>query len=80
MTNCLCLAIFLMLNGMLFINAVLVFMNGSSDRLMNGTDFRAEICGVEKRANRPFLYYLQPTVDPNVTMCVSNCPNSTVKN
>ena len=78
MTNCICLVIFLILNGGLFINAILVFVAGSSNRLMNGTDFRAEICGVDQRADRPYLYYIEPTVDTNVAICVSNCPNSTV--
>ena len=78
MTNTLCLFIFIVLNGGLFINAILVFINGSSNRLMNGTDFRAEICGVDQRSDRSYLYYVQPTVDTKVAMCVSSCPNSTV--
>jgi len=42
-------------------------------------DFRAEICGVGKLESRPYLYFISPTVDINVKMCVESCPETAGK-
>ena len=35
------------------------------------------MCGVDKLKNRPYLYYLTPSIDLNVAMCVEECPPTT---
>ena len=42
-------------------------------------DFRAKLCGQDKFESMPYLYFLAPTIDPKVAMCVENCPTTTGK-
>lgn len=49
-------------------------MNGWPTELVRPRDFRGQICGVGRHINRPYLYFLAPTVDLNVGMCVEKCP------
>ena len=52
--------------------------DGDANRLINGADFRAELCGTDKLKDKKFLYYLAPTIDVRITLCIEKCPNSTV--
>jgi hypothetical protein len=56
----------------------LAFLDGRTERLFNGMDFRAEVCGNGKFTNKHYLYFMTPTIDINVAMCVHKCPNATV--
>ena len=53
-----------------------LFLIGVPYKLFNH-DFRARECGSNELASKPFLYYLQPSIDMNVKMCVEFCPNFT---
>ncbi len=50
---------------------------GSVQRLSHPSDFRSELCGTNHLSGHPFLYFLQPLVDPQVRMCVTKCPQET---
>ena len=52
---------------------------GDTRRLSSGVDFRAEICGSEALIDKPYQYFLTPTKDLNVALCVHQCPNTTGK-
>jgi hypothetical protein len=52
-------------------------MYGWPTLLTQPMDFRAKLCGTQKLTHRPYLYYLTPSIDLNVAMCVSECPPTT---
>lgn len=45
-------------------------------RLVNGYDFRTEICGHGKYVEKPYLYYANPVLDIRVAFCVKECPTA----
>lgn len=56
------------------INKFVVYMDGDPNRLLNGMDFRAQMCGLSHLSKKPYLYYASPLVDLNVAFCVNECP------
>ncbi|EGR33911.1 solute carrier family 44 protein member 2, putative, partial [Ichthyophthirius multifiliis] len=76
-TNKSCLILWIILNSVLIQTSIYVFKDGRPQRLQNGFDFRAELCGQGKFVDRPYLYYPNPATDINVAFCVQQCPQST---
>ena len=52
-------------------------MKGWPTDLVKPRDIRGLICGEAELETKPFLYFLAPTVDPNVAICVESCPSTT---
>lgn len=77
MTDRLCLFFLIVFFCGTVFHGIVLFSYGNIYRISNGYDFREEICGIEGLINLPYLYYLQPSVDMNVAMCVDQCPTST---
>lgn len=75
-TDWLCLFPFLLLTLGFMTHFGYLFLIGTPYKLFNH-DFRARECGFNELASKPFLYYLQPSIDMNVKMCVEFCPNYT---
>jgi len=54
-------------------------VEGAPERLTNGTDIRAEICGIgDKLIDKPYVYFSNPIRDINVHWCTDKCPDNTV--
>lgn len=77
MTDRLCLFFLIVFLGGSLLHGIVLFSLGNLDRISNGYDFREEICGINGLVNQPYLYYLEPSVDLNIAICVSECPTST---
>ena len=70
--------IFPFIFGAAFIfHVVVCHLNGWPTLLTKPLDFRAKLCGIENLKQRPFLYFLTPSIDLNVAMCVDQCPTTT---
>lgn len=54
-------------------------MLGWPTQLTKPLDFRAQLCGMDELKDRPYLYFLTPSIDLNVAMCVEECPTTTGK-
>ena len=54
---------------------LLLLINTQSLKKLGQKDFRGKNCGQNQLSHRPYLYYLAPSLDVNVKMCVTNCPN-----
>ena len=44
---------------------------------INYLDFRGRRCGRVELSHRPYVYYMNPSLDMNLRMCVESCPDST---
>ena len=72
--------IFPFIFGAAFIfHLVVCHLNGWPTLLTKPLDFRAKLCGVGSLKQRPYLYFLTPSIDLNVAMCVDVCPTTTGK-
>jgi hypothetical protein len=67
---------FLLIGGF-FAAFIMITLQSDPRILTHPIDFRAQMCGIEPLANKTLLYYMTPSIDLNVTACVSSCPNST---
>jgi hypothetical protein len=65
------------LNLIYSLSAFYVLLEGAPERLSNGNDFRAEICGTGKYSNRTYQYFANAIIDVSVSFCVKECPSST---
>lgn len=54
-------------------------MLGWPTSLLLPRDIRGQLCGEGYRMDTPYYYFLAPTVDLNVGICVKECPSSTGK-
>ena len=65
-----------MLNICFFFAIIWTLINGHSNRLFHGMDFRGELCGIGRYSNensnlKPYLYYVYPESDVRVGICVA---------
>ena len=73
-TDYLCLIpLFLIITSFLFFFVLLI--KEQNLKKLGNKDFRGKNCGKNQLSHRPYLYYLAPSLDVNVKMCVENCPN-----
>eukprot|EP00002_Diphylleia_rotans_P013264 TRINITY_DN2588_c0_g1_i1.p1 TRINITY_DN2588_c0_g1~~TRINITY_DN2588_c0_g1_i1.p1 ORF type:complete len:618 (-),score=154.63 TRINITY_DN2588_c0_g1_i1:157-2010(-) len=56
--------------------AIFGFDQGNPDRLMHGTDYEGDLCGIDKPEQ--YLYWLDPLNSDNYYLqkCLSECPNN----
>lgn len=78
-TNCCCLILPIILAIYFVARVVYTHINGWPTSLMHPRDFRGQLCGVGRRSDEKYLYYLAPTKDLNVAICVDECPSTTGK-
>ena len=67
------MVIFIIANAILAVISYHLFNEGDLNRLNNGNDFRAELCGVDDLEDRPYMYFPDPyTVE--FALCIERCP------
>ena len=76
-TNCVFWILPYLFFAALFFTWFWIYLQSNISVLTHPMDFRAQMCGIEPFENKTFLYYLTPSIDINVTMCVNSCPNTT---
>lgn len=56
-----------------------IFLRSKSDLsiLLQEKDLRGRFCGQNELQNKPYLYFLQPNIEFNLTICVEECPTKT---
>ena len=52
-------------------------MEGDAERVLHGSDFRAELCGVDDLSGKEYLYWPDPKNDMDVKLCLAGCPVNT---
>lgn len=76
-TNIFALIIPVIVGAAFGFHVVLCHLNGWPTILTKPQDFRAQLCGLGRLADKPYLYFLTPSIDLKVAMCVSECPATT---
>ena len=75
-TDCICYLLFIVFVIALGASFVLSYRMGDVD-MINYLDFRGRRCGRAELEDRPYVYYINPSLDMNLRMCVESCPDST---
>lgn len=67
------LILFIIANSGLIAIALYILIEGDTNRLSHGHDFRAEVCGSDDLADFPYMYYPDP-YNLDIPLCVDECP------
>lgn len=73
------LLVFCALNAVFILVCILGYVEGDTNRLSYGFDFRAEVCGTDDLSDRKFTYYPDRN-DLNWSLCISACPYYYIEN
>ena len=76
-TNLLLLTTFILFNIGLIMFAIYSVMEGDAQRVLHGSDFRGELCGVDDLSGKEYLYWPDPNGDMDVKLCLAGCPVNT---
>jgi len=73
-TDWLWIIIFILFNALLLTVSILAYEKSNTQRLLNGIDFRGNICGVGTLKERKYQYHPDPYNEVMLAMCIEKCP------
>jgi hypothetical protein len=62
------LILFLISNIVLIALGIYAFLDGDAERLLHGSDFRGELCGVDDLSGKEYLYWPKPESDVDLKL------------
>eukprot|EP00357_Protocruzia_adherens_P016516 CAMPEP_0115013302 /NCGR_PEP_ID=MMETSP0216-20121206/25316_1 /TAXON_ID=223996 /ORGANISM="Protocruzia adherens, Strain Boccale" /LENGTH=770 /DNA_ID=CAMNT_0002382653 /DNA_START=38 /DNA_END=2350 /DNA_ORIENTATION=+ len=68
------IAIFIVFALGQIIFAGIIIDKGDIRRLINGDDFRGEVCSIDQRSNKLFVYWPDPIWETKLRLCHTECP------